>query len=129
ENPIPKSTTLHPREVHSFPMVWKNPSNGQPHLQIAGCCVYSLTTVDPSTGNKTVNSDLAQVRRICHGLQDKVYRPENVYAHGCEKGDLVIFYNRGVIHSISGQLAQYKQRRLSWQCNMVSITPSEAYSN
>ncbi|OAG06576.1 alpha-ketoglutarate dependent xanthine dioxygenase [Paraphaeosphaeria sporulosa] len=127
ETLIPDLPPFDPEKVHSFPMVWTNPSNGLPHLQIAGCCVYSLTTIDPSTGNKTVVSELAEVRRICHELQEKVYRPENVYAHSWQKGDLVIFHNRGVMHSISGQLAHFKERRLLWQCNMASSTPPKAY--
>ncbi|KAL1591490.1 hypothetical protein SLS60_011882 [Paraconiothyrium brasiliense] len=127
ETPISDLPAFSPEKVHSFPMVWKNPVNGEPHLQIAGCCVYSLTTIDPSTGNQTVITDLAEVRRICHGLQKKVYKPENVYAHAWQKGDLVMFHNRGVMHSISGQLAQYEERRLLWQCNMASSTPPEGY--
>jgi alpha-ketoglutarate-dependent taurine dioxygenase len=127
ETPISELPPYDAEKVHSFPMVWKNPSNGRPHLQIAGCCVYSLTTVDAATGNQTVISDLAEVRRICHRLQGEVYQPENVYAHKWEMGDLVMFHNRGVMHSISGQLAQYAERRLLWQCNMASNTPPEAY--
>ncbi|KAL5119250.1 hypothetical protein ACEQ8H_002737 [Pleosporales sp. CAS-2024a] len=127
ETPIGELPAFAPEKVHSFPMMWRNPSNGQAHLQIAGCCVYALTTVDPRTGNKTVVSDLAEVRRICHRLQKKAYRPENVYAHRWEKGDLVMFHNRGVMHTISGQLAQYQERRLLWQCNMASSSPPEQF--
>lgn len=108
-------------------MVWKNPSNGQPHLQILGCCVLALRTRDPQTGKTTTIDDLDEVRQICHGFQIKVYHPENVYAHRWKKGDLVIFHNRGVMHSITGQLAQRPERRLLWQCNMASSAEPEPY--
>ncbi|KAF1979046.1 alpha-ketoglutarate dependent xanthine dioxygenase [Bimuria novae-zelandiae CBS 107.79] len=113
ETPLSDLPPYDPFKVHSFPMAWKNSSNGQPHLQIAGCCVYALTILDPSTGTKTVIEGLAEVRRICHGLQSK--------------GDVVVFHNRGVMCSISGQLAKCGERRLLWQCNMASRSPPEAY--
>lgn len=109
-------------------MVWKNHGNGKPHLQILGCCVYSLTTTDPKTGNSTVEDNIEEVRRICHNLQSKVYKPENIFAHAWKKGDLVMFHNRGVLHSISGQLSGYTDRRLLWQCSMASGASPQAYS-
>lgn len=120
ETPLSALPAYDASKVHSFPMVWTNPATGLPHLQIAGCCVYALSTVDPATGRTTVNADLGEVRRICHGLQSKVYAPENVYAHAWREGDLVMFHNRGVMHSISGQLAGCEERRLLWQCNLAS---------
>ena len=108
-------------------MVWKNYGNGNPHLQILGCCVYSLITTDPTTGQKTVIEDVQEVRSICHKLQRKVYRPENIYAHDWKKGDLVLFHNRGAMHSISGQLSTYPDKRLMWQCSMASGAPATPY--
>ncbi|KAI6825631.1 hypothetical protein KC340_g10674 [Hortaea werneckii] len=114
-------------KVHEFPMVWENPTNGKPHLQILGCCVLALRTKDPKTGVVTTIDDLDEVRNICHSFQSRVYTPENVYAHRWQKGDLVIFHNRGVMHSITGQLARHPEKRLLWQCNMASLTEPEAY--
>lgn len=108
-------------------MVWQNQGNNNPHLQILGCCVYKLTTTSPQTGQTTVIDDISEVRRICHGLQRKVYTPENVYAHEWREGDLVLFHNRGVMHSISGQLALFGERRLLWQCNLASGAFPRAY--
>lgn len=101
-------------------MVWRTPS---PSLQIAGCCVQSLHTRDPSTGAITTISDLAEARRICRNLQRRAYSPSTVYAHRWREGDVVVFHNRGVMHSITGQLAQHEQKRLLWQCSMASLTP------
>jgi alpha-ketoglutarate-dependent taurine dioxygenase len=103
-------------------MVWLSPSSS-PSLQIAGCCVRALHTRDPATDKTITISDLAEVRRICRNLQRRALSPETVYAHRWREGDLVIFYNRGVMHSITGQLAQHPQRRLLWQCSMASLTP------
>ncbi|TVY28774.1 putative dioxygenase [Lachnellula hyalina] len=115
-------------EVQAFPMVWKNHGNGKPHLQILGCCVYSLTTTDPVTGKSIVIDDIQEVRRICYSLQSKVYAPENIFAHRWEQGDLVMFHNRGLLHSISGQLSHYPDKRLMWQCSMASGALPEAYN-
>ncbi|KAI9733894.1 MAG: hypothetical protein M1834_002549 [Cirrosporium novae-zelandiae] len=118
-------------KVQAFPMVWKNPSTNQPHLQVLGCCVYKLTTTNPSTGSKTTISNLDEVRGICHKLIRKVYSPENIYAHRWREGDLVVFHNWGVLHSITGRLLGEKgdgedgedgERRLLWQCSMASGT-------
>ncbi|KAI6835153.1 hypothetical protein KC340_g5635 [Hortaea werneckii] len=114
-------------KVHEFPMVWKNPATGKPHLQILGCCVQALRTKDPKTGFVTTIDDLHEVRSICHSFQSRAYSPENLYAHRWQKGDLVIFHNRGVMHSTTGQLAKHPERRLLWQCNMASLTEPEAY--
>ncbi|CAK4032189.1 alpha-ketoglutarate dependent xanthine dioxygenase [Lecanosticta acicola] len=114
-------------KVHAYPMVWRNASTDAPHLQILGCCVESLHTRDPASGEISVIDNLAEVRRICHQMQSKIYKPEHVYAHRWRKGDLVIFHNRGVLHSITGQLESHPQRRLLWQCSMATETPPEAY--
>ncbi|KXT02986.1 hypothetical protein AC579_4788 [Pseudocercospora musae] len=114
-------------KVHSYPMVWRNPATNRPHLQVLGCCVGSLHTRNAYTGRVDVVDDLAKARRMVHRMQSRIYRPENIYAHRWRKGDLVVFHNRGVMHSITGQLAKHPQRRLLWQCSMASETWPEAY--
>ncbi|KAF2084924.1 alpha-ketoglutarate dependent xanthine dioxygenase [Saccharata proteae CBS 121410] len=120
-------------KVHSFPMVWRNPYTQLPHLQVLGCCVHALHTRDPSTGLVTTDQDLDSVRKICHDLLGKVYKPENIYAHRWHEGDLVIFHNRGVLHSITGQLGDGNQegekKRLFWQCSMASGTAPMGFVN
>ncbi|KAH9906293.1 alpha-ketoglutarate dependent xanthine dioxygenase [Xylariomycetidae sp. FL2044] len=121
-------------QVHSYPMVWKNHGSGEPHLQVLGCCVYELHTTDPTTGEVTVMRDLASVRETVHRLTSKIYSPENIYAHRWREGDLVIFHNRGVLHSITGNLSAASEgeddpeRRLLWQCSMASGTGPVAYT-
>ncbi|KAK8191992.1 alpha-ketoglutarate dependent xanthine dioxygenase [Phyllosticta capitalensis] len=118
-------------ELHdnlTYPMVWKNAGTGQPHLQILGCNVLSLRTTNPQTGEVTETTDLDEVRKTCRRLLSRVYAPENIYPHRWAAGDLVVFHNRGVLHSITGSLlgptdGEDPERRLLWQCNMVSGTP------
>ncbi|KAK8136158.1 sulfonate dioxygenase [Apiospora sp. TS-2023a] len=117
---------------HFAQMVWRNHGNGKPHLQVLGCCVYALHTTDPATGEVTVTDDLDEVRGICHKLTREVYTPENIYAHRWQEGDLVIFHNRGVLHSITGELSRPSgdsdpEKRLFWQCTMASGTAPVAY--
>lgn len=114
-------------------MVWKNHGNGEPHLQVLGCCVYELRTKNPVTGEVTVISDVDEVRRICHKLTSKVYTPDTLYVHRWQEGDLVIFHNRGVVHSITGELTgtpgpEDPEKRLFWQCSMASGTAPVAYA-
>jgi alpha-ketoglutarate-dependent taurine dioxygenase len=50
-------------------------------------------------------------------------RPNYIYTHDWQEGDLVIFHNQGVWHTITGQLEGSK--RLMWQCTMASGTPPQ----
>ncbi|KAK8209941.1 hypothetical protein BKA81DRAFT_378878 [Phyllosticta paracitricarpa] len=59
-------------ELHNN-LSYPNHGNGKPHLQILGCCVYSLRTTDPKTGQVTENTDLDSVRKTCHRLLSHVY--------------------------------------------------------
>lgn len=83
------------------------------------------------TGEVSVVEDVAKVREIIYGFQKRIWAAENIYAHRWEEGDVVIFHNRGVMHSITGQLAQYKEdeekKRLMWQCTMTSGTAPQPF--
>ncbi|KAF5514836.1 putative dioxygenase [Colletotrichum fructicola] len=121
EVPIEQLSEWSWENVAEHPMVWRNPLNpDRPFLQVHGCCVFKLTTRDPATGAVvSVVDDVAKVREIVYGFQKRIWAAENIYAHRWEEGDVVIFHNRGVMHSITGQLAQYKEdeekKRLMWQ--------------
>ncbi|KKF92307.1 putative dioxygenase [Ceratocystis platani] len=110
-------------QIH--PMVWKHPLYpDRPLLQIVGCCVYALRTTDPATGVVTEITDIRLVREKIRSLMKKTVRPQYIYAHAWEEGDLVVFHNKGVWHSITGNLDD--QRRLLWQCTMESAERPEA---
>ncbi|OGE48287.1 hypothetical protein PENARI_c030G09472 [Penicillium arizonense] len=131
EVPVEKLSEWAWDKVAEHPMVWRSPMNpDRPFLQVHGCCVYKLTTRNPTTGKATVMDDVEKVREVVHNTQKKIYAAENIYAHRWQEGDVVIFHNRGVMHSITGQLAKYKEedkKRMLWQCTMTSTTPPKPF--
>ncbi|PYH95625.1 alpha-ketoglutarate dependent xanthine dioxygenase [Aspergillus ellipticus CBS 707.79] len=132
EVPVDKLSPWTWDNVAEHPMVWRNPMNpDRPFLQVHGCCVYKLTTRNPETGESSVIDDVEEVRKIVYNMQKKIYAPENIYAHRWEEGDVVIFHNRGVMHSITGQLSRYRddedKKRILWQCTMTSKTPPQPF--
>jgi len=109
-------------------MVWQNPGLPlRPSLQILGMCVKALVTLNARTGITTRIDDLAEVRRICYSFQSKAMKPEYIYSHDWQEGDLAMFHNQGVWHTITGQLEGSK--RLMWQCTMASGTPPQPCNN
>jgi alpha-ketoglutarate-dependent taurine dioxygenase len=103
-------------EITTLPLVWVNPLTKQPALQVHAFCVEALIT----DGNTL--SDLAECRRQLHALMRPAIRPANVYAHAWRAGDLVIFNNRGVWHSVVGALRP-SDMRIYHQCNLASSEP------
>ncbi|ODV62565.1 TauD/TfdA dioxygenase family protein [Ascoidea rubescens DSM 1968] len=101
-------------KVKKLPMVWTNPTTGKQHLQFHGCCAYKL--INNKTGKET---PLEETRDLLQRLYRPAISPENIYCHSWKEGDLVIFYNRGVSHSVTGEFAE-KDKRLMHQCNIAS---------
>lgn len=102
-------------KIKRLPLVWTNPETGDHHLQVHGCCVYQL--VDNRTG-KTV-AELKEARETVQKMMRPAIGPDNVYCHPWSEGDLCIFHNRGVIHSVTGELDP-EEKRLMHQCNIAS---------
>jgi alpha-ketoglutarate-dependent taurine dioxygenase len=100
-----------------LPMCWKNPVTGELALQIHPSAVQKLIRADG-----TVVNDLKQVRDIVHRMQRPGIAPEFVYAIDWEEGDLVIFNNHGVLHSVTGSFLP-EEVRIFRQCNMAASTP------
>ncbi len=103
-------------EIATLPLVWVNPVTLEPALQVHACCVEALIT-----GDETVD-DLAECRRLLYGLMRPAIAPSKVYAHAWRSGDLVIFNNRGLWHSVVGALRP-SDRRVYHQCNLASSEP------
>jgi alpha-ketoglutarate-dependent taurine dioxygenase len=100
-------------EIATLPLVWVNPLTGEHALQAHACCVEQLLTDDEPLG------DLADCRRVLYELMRPAIAPHKVYAHAWRAGDLVIFNNRGVWHSVVGALRP-SDRRVYHQCNLAS---------
>ncbi|HEX5660460.1 MAG TPA: TauD/TfdA family dioxygenase [Polyangiales bacterium] len=103
-------------DIKTLPMVWVNPLTGEPALQVHPCCVEDLITDGKAVG------DLLESRRIVNELMRPAIAPSMVYAHAWEAGDLVIFNNRGVWHTVVGALRASDHRRYH-QCNLASSEP------
>ncbi|OAD66870.1 hypothetical protein PHYBLDRAFT_128417 [Phycomyces blakesleeanus NRRL 1555(-)] len=101
------------KDIKIYPMLWKNPVTNKIHLQVHPSAVQDLITDGKRVG------DLTKVREILWNIQRPSINPENVYAHEWKDGDLVIFHNRGVLHSVVGCLTP-DDIRIFQQCNMAS---------
>lgn len=104
---------IDPAAIQILPMCWKNPVTGRLALQIHPSAVRRLHLSDG-----TVVDDLQRVRDIVYRLQRPGISPSRVYAHDWAEGDLVIFHNRGVLHSVVGAFAE-SEVRLFRQCNIA----------
>ncbi|KAM4066267.1 taurine catabolism dioxygenase tauD, tfdA family protein [Hirsutella rhossiliensis] len=104
---------IDPSAVQILPMCWKNPVTGRLALQIHPSAVRRLHLADG-----TIMDDLKTVRELVYRLQRPGIAPAMVYAHDWQEGDLVIFHNRGVLHSVVGAFAE-DEIRLFRQCNIA----------
>ena len=100
--------------VQVLPLCWRNPVTGRLALQVHPSAVRRLHLADGR-----VVDDLAEVRAVVHRLQRPGIAPALVYPHDWEEGDLVLFHNRGVIHSVVGAFAE-DEVRLFRQCNVAA---------
>ena len=102
--------------IKIYPMLWKNRVTNKIHLQVHPAAVQDLIIDGKPMG------DLEKVRELLYKFQRPSINPENVYAHEWKDGDLVIFHNRGVLHSVVGSLKD-TDVRIFQQCNMASAEP------
>lgn len=113
EIPIENLPTVEEDKIQILPMCWRNPVTGRLALQVHPSAVRKLHLADG-----TVIDDLSEVRERVHDLQRPGISPQRVYPHDWEQGDLVLFHNRGLIHSVVGAFAE-DEVRLFRQCNIA----------
>ncbi|EAA35204.1 Clavaminate synthase-like protein [Neurospora crassa] len=113
EMPMEELPEIEEDRIQILPMCWRNPVTGKLALQVHPSAVRRLHLEDG-----TVVEDLKEVREIVYGLQRPGIAPGLVYAHDWEEGDLVIFHNRGTLHSVVGAFAE-SEVRLFRQCNIA----------
>jgi alpha-ketoglutarate-dependent taurine dioxygenase len=101
-------------DIKILPMCWKNPVTGKLALQIHPSAVKAIHLPDGK-----IMTDLAEVRELVHKLQRPAISPQYVYPHDWVEGDLVLFNNQGVLHSVVGAFSP-EEKRLFRQCNMAS---------
>jgi xanthine dioxygenase len=106
-------------KVTTLPLVWRNPVTLKPSLQVHAYCVEDLLMDGESIG------DLMECRRLLYELMRPAIAPSYVYAHPWAAGDLVIFNNRGVWHTVVGSMTP-TDLRIYHQCNLASNEPPRA---
>lgn len=114
ELPREELPPVNEKDIKVLPMCWKNPVTGKLALQIHPSAIRAIHLPD---GSKM--TDLKDVRELVHRLQRPAIAPKYVYAHDWEEGDLVLFNNQGVLHSVVGAFAPH-EKRLFRQCNLAS---------
>jgi alpha-ketoglutarate-dependent taurine dioxygenase len=114
ELPLSELPPVDEADIKILPMCWKNPVTGNLALQIHPSAIKAIHLPDGK-----VMTDLKEVRELVHRLQRPGIAPELVYAHDWVEGDLVLFNNQGVIHSVVGAFTP-EEKRLFRQCNMAS---------
>lgn len=117
ETPLDSLPAFEESQIQILPMVWKNPVTGQHALQIHPSTVRKIHCADGR-----VVEDLEEVRSMVYELQRGGIAPEHVYAHDWEVGDLVLFNNHGVLHSVVGAFRE-DEVRLFRQCNLAASQP------
>jgi alpha-ketoglutarate-dependent taurine dioxygenase len=83
-----------------YPMVWTNPKTGELSLQVHGQAAWKLYLKDGPEGMVKVVDDLKEVREFMDRIMRPAITPSNIYAHKHEEGDVVLWYNRALWHSI-----------------------------
>ncbi|KAJ4000253.1 taurine catabolism dioxygenase [Lentinula boryana] len=111
-----------------LPVVWKNPVTGNLHFQVHPCGAGELI-VDPLPAGATREgalypdgahiTELKEVRGLLYKMQRPAIAPKFVYPHDWRENDLVLFHNRGVLHSVVGAFTK-EQVRAFHQCNLAA---------
>jgi len=123
--------------VKVFPILWKNPVTKGLHFQVHPCGVKEVL-VDPLPEGANRESalypdgarltDLKEVRELLYKMQRPAIAPQLVYPHDWRENDLVLFHNRGVLHTVVGAFKP-DQVRAFHQCNLAAsddpIGPTE----
>lgn len=123
EVPLDELPEWEESKIKKLPLVWTNPETKEPHLQVHGCCVYKL--INNKTGEVL---ELELAREKVHKFMRPAISPSKVYCHPWNEGDLCIFFNRGVWHSVTGEFPE-EEKRLMHQCNVASGLDPENLNN
>ncbi|KAH9486192.1 Alpha-ketoglutarate-dependent xanthine dioxygenase xanA [Psilocybe cubensis] len=111
ETPLHDLPPWEEEKIKVYPFTWKNPITGDLHLQVHPLLVMEIQ-VDPlPQGHHTESalypfggtiSNLKEIRDLLYRMQRPGIAPNLVYAHPWEERDLVLFNNRGLMHSVVG---------------------------
>ncbi|KAH9059875.1 hypothetical protein EDB87DRAFT_1618910 [Lactarius vividus] len=115
-------------KIQVLPATWKNPVTGALHFQVHPCAAQELF-IDPLPEGVSREgalypdgahlTDLKEMRDLLYRMQRPAIAPTLVYPHDWKEKDLVIFHNRGVMHSVVGAL-EPDQVRVFHQSNLAA---------
>ncbi|TGO60487.1 hypothetical protein BOTNAR_0145g00130 [Botryotinia narcissicola] len=114
ELPLSELPPVDEKDIKILPMCWKNPVTGNLAIQIHPSAIKAI-----HLPNGEVMTDLKEVRDLVYRLQRPAISPKFVYPHDWVEGDLVLFNNQGVLHSVVDAFSP-EEKRLFRQCNMAS---------
>lgn len=114
EIPDDKLPPIEVAKIKTYPMVWRNPVTGEYALMVYG---IPMRRIHLESGE--VLDNLAEIRERIYKLQRPGIDPELVYPHDWEEGDLVLFNNHGVMHSVVGSFRD-GETRIFRQCNLAA---------
>ncbi|KAF2134344.1 Clavaminate synthase-like protein [Dothidotthia symphoricarpi CBS 119687] len=117
ELPIDQLPPVDESKIKILPMCWKNPVTNKLALQVHPSAIQALHLADG-----TIIDDLKEVREIVHRMQRPGIAPELVYAVDWDEGDMALFNNRGVLHTVTGSFVP-EEVRIFRQCNMAASEP------
>ncbi|EMD42350.1 hypothetical protein CERSUDRAFT_110859 [Gelatoporia subvermispora B] len=128
ELPLSELPPWEESKIKVLPLLWKNPVTGDLHFEVHPCGALELL-VDPlPEGAKREGAlhpdgahitDLQTVRDLLYKMQRPAIAPSLVYPHDWHEKDLVLFHNRGVLHSVVGAFKS-DQVRAFHQCNLAA---------
>ncbi|KXS17240.1 Clavaminate synthase-like protein [Gonapodya prolifera JEL478] len=112
-----------------LPLVWRNPLTCRPSLQLHGIVASAFVTKNPD-GSETTMDDLPRVRERILELMRPAVGPEYVLAVKGEAGDLLVWDNWTLWHSVMSNLDgdDPGDLRIMHQCNLAASYPPEAWS-
>ena len=113
ELPYSELPAIDESKIKILPMCWRNPVTGKLALQVHPSAVEKLHLKDG-----TVIHDIKAVREIVHRLQRPGIAPELVYPVDWEAGDMALFNNHAVLHTVTGSFLP-EEVRIFRQCNLA----------